>query len=252
MCDWSWTYGLPRETRSISARTMRSTMPGRLSSSQDLSNGRSISRTRSSSVRAFCPITVCASELKALSTAATVSFEIRARSGMGSGALVVKTTSDVPSIVWKLGAGFGGGATGDVIDSVKSRTSAAGSEAAGGEAGMGVGVGAGVGAGIDEGMGPDLPAALGGASSSASMASISSWLLAAAAGDGAAFEGAGGAAGFDDVAAGGVAAAAGFGGEACSGALAGLLTSSSAMIRRMEARISSIEGSCAFAAWLIP
>jgi hypothetical protein len=39
---------------------------------------------------------------------------------------------------------------------------------------MGVGVGAGAGAGIDEGMGPDLPAALGGASSSASMASISS------------------------------------------------------------------------------
>jgi hypothetical protein len=76
--------------------------------------------------------------------------------------------------------------------------------------------------------------------------------LAAAAGDGAAFEGAGGAAGFDGAAAGGVAAAAGFGGEACSGALAGLLTSSSAMIRRMEARISSIEGSCAFAAWLIP
>jgi hypothetical protein len=31
-----------------------------------------------------------------------------------------------------------------------------------------------------------------------------------------------------------------------------LLTSSSAMIRRMEARISSIEGSCAFAAWVIP
>jgi hypothetical protein len=27
--------------------------------------------------------------------------------------------------------------------------------------------------------------------------------------------------------------------------------SSSAMIRRMEARISSIEGSCAFAGWLI-
>jgi hypothetical protein len=29
------------------------------------------------------------------------------------------------------------------------------------------------------------------------------------------------------------------------------LASSSAMIRRMEAKISSIEGSCAFAGWLI-
>ena len=46
-------------------------------------------------------------------------------------------------------------------------------------------------------------------------------------------------------------AGGGFGG-AGSGALAGLLASSSAMMRRMEARISSIEGSCAFAAWLIP
>jgi hypothetical protein len=87
---------------------------------------------------------------------------------MGSGALVVKTTSDVPSIVWKLGAGFGGGATGDVIDSVKSRTSAAGSDVVDDAAGIGADVG------DDAGIGPDLPAALGGASSSASMASISS------------------------------------------------------------------------------
>jgi hypothetical protein len=50
----------------------------------------------------------------------------------------------------------------------------------------------------------------------------------------------------------GAAAAVAAAEEACSGALAGLLTSSSAMIRRMEARISSIEGSCAFAAWVIP
>ena len=41
------------------------------------------------------------------------------------------------------------------------------------------------------------------------------------------------------------------GGGIGSAALAGLLASSSAMIRRMEARISSIEGSCAFAGWLI-
>ena len=62
----------PRETRSISALTMRSTRPGRLSSSQDLSIGRSISLTRSSSVRALLLSTVWASVLKALSTADTV------------------------------------------------------------------------------------------------------------------------------------------------------------------------------------
>src|SRR3981189_169868 len=52
----------PRETRSISALTMRSTNPGRLSSSQDFSIGRSISLTRSSSVRALLLRTVLASE----------------------------------------------------------------------------------------------------------------------------------------------------------------------------------------------
>src|SRR6202048_2027385 len=62
----------PRETRSISALTMRSTNPGRLSSSQDFSIGRSISLTRSSSVRALLLSTVWASVLKALSTADTV------------------------------------------------------------------------------------------------------------------------------------------------------------------------------------
>src|SRR6202008_1902603 len=62
----------PRETRSISALTMRSTNPGRLSSSQDFSIGRSISLTRSSSVRALLLSTVLASELNADSTAATV------------------------------------------------------------------------------------------------------------------------------------------------------------------------------------
>jgi hypothetical protein len=90
------------------------------------------------------------------------------------------------------------------------------------------------------------------------MASISSWLFAAGCGA-AGFAGATGAhpTDFDGAAAGdagllGAAAAAGFGGVAGSGALAGLLASSSAMIRRMEARISSIEGSCAFAACVIP
>src|ERR1700692_4261123 len=69
-------YGLadyrPRETRSISALTIRSTSPGRLSSSQDFSIGRSISLTRSSSVRALLLSTVCASVLNADSTADTV------------------------------------------------------------------------------------------------------------------------------------------------------------------------------------
>ena len=47
---------------------------------------------------------------------------------------------------------------------------------------------------------------------------------------------------------GGAAAGSGGGGGAGGG---GLAVSSSAMMRRMEARISSIEGSCAFAGWLI-
>src|SRR5262249_28131227 len=75
-------YGLPRGPRSISARTIRSTRPGRLSSIQDLSIGRSISFTRSSSVRAFCPSTVWASALNALSTACAVACDISAASVM--------------------------------------------------------------------------------------------------------------------------------------------------------------------------
>src|SRR5258705_10382842 len=62
----------PRETRSISALTMRSTNPGRLPSSQDFSIGRSISLTRSSSVLALLLSTVWARLLKADSTADTV------------------------------------------------------------------------------------------------------------------------------------------------------------------------------------
>src|ERR1700742_499438 len=73
----------PRETRSISALTMRSTSPGRLSSSQDFSIGRSISLTRSSSVRALLESTVWASELKADSTAVIV---VRDRIGDARGA----------------------------------------------------------------------------------------------------------------------------------------------------------------------
>ena len=51
---------------------MHSTSPGKLSSSHDFSIGRSISLTRSSSVRALLLSTVLASELKADSTADTV------------------------------------------------------------------------------------------------------------------------------------------------------------------------------------
>src|SRR3981189_130587 len=71
----------PRDTRSISARTRRSTIFGRLSSSHALSIGRSISRTKSSSVREFCTSTVWASELKAESTAAVGDDDKSERSG---------------------------------------------------------------------------------------------------------------------------------------------------------------------------
>src|SRR6476661_2389987 len=67
--------------------------------------------------------------------------------------------------------------------------------------------------------------------------------------DGGAAAGAGGA---DTGLRGGMAAGAGAaaaGGGGLEGA--GLAVSSSAIMRRMEARISSIEGSCAFAGWLI-
>ena len=47
-------------------------MPGRFSSSHAFSSGRSISRTKSSRERAFCVSAVCASVLKAESTAALV------------------------------------------------------------------------------------------------------------------------------------------------------------------------------------
>src|SRR5258708_3518862 len=65
-------YRPPRETRSISAFTIRSTRPGKLSSSQDFSIGRSISLTRSSRVRALLLKTVLARLLNADSTADTV------------------------------------------------------------------------------------------------------------------------------------------------------------------------------------
>ena len=86
--DLPWNAGRlqlrPRDTRSISARISRSTRPGRLSSSQALSIGLSISRTRSSSVREFCTSTVCANVLKARSTAAVVRGDSRPSSAARS------------------------------------------------------------------------------------------------------------------------------------------------------------------------
>src|SRR6476646_2848441 len=80
-------YRPPRETRSISALTIRSTNPGRLSSSQDFSMGRSISLTRSSSVRALLLSTVLASELEADSTADTVERDNICCAGAAAAAL---------------------------------------------------------------------------------------------------------------------------------------------------------------------
>ena len=205
-------------------------MPGRLSSSHDFSSGRSISRTRSSSVRAFCTSTVWASALKAESTAAEVADDMIVRSGMpdcgagcgrggcsamrggGSGCAgaSAKNTSPCPSMVWKLGVSPSPVAA---ICSVRSRTSSA------------------------SGTAPP-----GGASFPASIASTSCCCMAGGCGRrrGTGLRG--------GMAAGRGAGAAGYGAGL---AAAGLAVSSSAMMRRMEARISSIDGSCAFAGWLI-
>ncbi len=111
----------PRETRSISARTSRSTRPGRLSSSQVLSSGRSISRTRSSSVRAFCTSTVWASVLNAESTAAVVDDEISGRCGSANRL----TGADSGHFRHRVDSVAGSeAAVPRVIASVRSRTSA--------------------------------------------------------------------------------------------------------------------------------
>src|SRR5512138_396973 len=182
----------PRETRSISALTMRSTKPGRLSSSQDFSIGRSISLTRSSSVRALLLSTVLASELKADSTAETVEWDNIGRVGALSndaasrtGCLFLDSLNSMSSsgsiLLNDAAGGGGGGGSGSAISSVSSKTSASGSGCAAG-----------------------LMSASGVAASRlASIASMSSWLLLAAGGSGAGGGGAG--AGFG-------AAAIGFGG----------------------------------------
>src|ERR1700733_10774466 len=97
------------------------------------------------------------------------------------------------------------------------------------------------------------------------MASMSSWLLVAAgagtgfgggAAGGGAFAGAAFAAGGISFVTGALAAGAAAAGLAATGGLAGLsatggFASSSAMMRRIDAKISSIEGSWTFAGWLI-
>src|SRR5262249_28448332 len=111
----------------------------------------------------------------------------------------------------------GGSGSGAAMASVSSRTSGSGS---GGGGGSGAGW-----------------------SKLDNIASMLSWLMAAgSAGDG--FGGGGG--GF-----GGANPGFGVAGAAAASSGSGLAASSSAMMRRMEARISSIDGSCAFAGWFM-
>src|SRR5882757_10437961 len=161
---------------------MRSTSPGKLSSSQDFSIGRSISLTRSSSVRALLLNTVLARLLKADSTAETVErdnicwaggAELSKGGGSNAGrrctalaaAVSVNSRSSCGSTLWNAGCG----ASGTAISSVSSNTSTSGA------------------AGL-------ISASDVASSRPASIASMSSWLLdtgAAATGGGAAGGGAG-------------------------------------------------------------
>src|SRR3954447_25359914 len=163
----------PRETRSISALTIRSTKPGRLSSSQDFSIGRSISLTRSSSVRALLLSTVLASVLNADSTAETVEREriccagelfingggsnAGCRCGGLAATVSANSTSSSGSNFWNEGCGGSGVAT--AISSVRSNTSGSG-------------------------RGCRTSSGLVASSSPFSSASMSSWLLLTAGGDG--------------------------------------------------------------------
>ena len=116
---------------------MRSTNPGRLSSSQDFSIGRSISLTRSSNVRALLLRTVLARLLKADSTADTVERDkiccCGAALSKGGGSYAgrrgcayaapasVNSRSSCGSIVWNAAGG-----SGNAISSVNSNTSGSG------------------------------------------------------------------------------------------------------------------------------
>src|ERR1700738_1659159 len=246
---------------------MRSTSPGRLSSSHDFSIGRSISLTRSSSVRALLLSTVLARVLKADSTADTVERDriccgggaagLSSSGGSNAGcrctaraaAVSVNSRSFSGSILWNEACG-----SGSAISSVSSNTS-------------------------PSGKGGLISAGVVASSRPLSNASMSSWLwdAAGAAACGAAGGGAGltgGAAAFATAACaagtadGGMsfitgalapgAATAGFSGFA-GAATAGLegfsavggFASSSAMMRRIDAKISSIEGSWTFAGCVI-
>jgi len=168
-------------------------MPGKFSSSQALSSGRSISRTRSSIERAFCVREFCASALKAESTAALAERDNKSDcASRPFGNFGLSNPSPKPMSGAVRGAG-------EAMESVNSRISAAG---------------------------PTDPFldALGTKSTGPGIASGSD---------------PGGAEGL------GVAPAA-FGASGTR-----LLASSSAIMRRMEARISSIDGSCDFAGCVI-
>src|ERR1700694_5292431 len=160
---------------------MRSTSPGKLSSSQDLSIGRSISLTRSSSVRALLLSTVLARVLKADSTADTVERDriccgggaagLSSAGGSNAGCrctaraatVSVNSRSFSGSILWNEACG-----SGTAISSVSSNTS-------------------------PSGKGGLISAGVVASSRPLSNASMSSWLLdaAGAAADGAAGGGAG-------------------------------------------------------------
>src|SRR6266581_1893810 len=179
---------------------MRSTSPGRLSSSQDFSIGRSISLTRSSSVRALLLSTVWASVLKADSTADTVECDRIACAGIACGGVSKAGGGPNERCRWTARAAAAsvnsrsscgstlrnedccGGAVGTAISSVSSNTSPSGWEGR-------------------------ISSADVASSRPDSNASISSWLLlAASAGDGGAAgggEGGGGAGAFAALADGG-------------------------------------------------
>jgi hypothetical protein len=168
-------------------------MPGRFSSSQALSSGRSISRTESSRERACCVSELCASVLNAESTAALVERDNKSDcASRPFGNFGLSNPSPKPMSGAVRGAG-------EAMESVNSRISAAGPP--------------------DPFLDPPGTKSTGPGIASGS--------------DG------GGAAGFG-------AAPAAFGASGTR-----LLASSSAIIRRMEARISSIDGSCDFAGCVI-
>src|ERR1700681_3389268 len=209
-------YRPPRETRSISVLTIRSTSPGKLSSSQDFSIGRNISLTRSSSVRALLLSTVWARLLKADSTADTVERDkicgaagaARLSTGGGTnagcrGAGLAAASVNSRSSVGSTFLNEGGGGSGSAISSVSSNTS-------------------------PSGRGWRISSAVVASSSPFSRESMSSWLFDAAgagagaggAGGGGAFAGAARAAGIAD---GGMSfITGGFAGGAAAAGLSGL------------------------------